>query len=314
MRTTSIFQNFTDQESLVKELLDIDRFRLCPCYERASHQKIQKYDFTPFLKELDHGAERLMILLSKIDNAALKERIQDMLNKILFQKKVYMDKVVYTLRTSDVKPFTKICLMLHGMLDCAENFAKLAPEVDDVLYVVPQAFKTCYPLPGIFPLAWNYQWFSLGSGSFFKPNPATIKEGLEENRPFLLQWIDDLALLVGGYEHVIVCGFSQGAVVALDLLTQSQLLKYVISVAGGMHPDISLVPSRVIKKALLIHCPKDRIVPFYASKDAEKRLLDLGAEVELRQPIKHGHLIFTDTLGQKCMKDFIKGDPISPQT
>jgi len=207
-------------------------------------------------------------------------------------------------------PLKKVCLLLHGMLDSAENFASLSPLVDDVLYVVPQGFKKCYPLPGILPLPWNYQWFSLGLGSFGKPNPHTIKEGLDENRPILLQWLDDLALLAGGYDNVIVCGFSQGAIVALDLVTQSQFLSQAISVAGGVHPEIPVEPVCAEKQALLIHCPKDRIVPYRASQEAEKRLLGLGARVFFRKPARHGHLIFTDPFSQKCMKDFISGHNI----
>ncbi|USO02652.1 MAG: hypothetical protein H6850_01530 [Alphaproteobacteria bacterium] len=294
----------------IADCLEQDKFRIFPTYSRPGFKKIQKTDYSSFFKKADEAYLELVALRERLDNPILKERVQKLIDKILFQKKVYADKVVYTVHRNPERPFKKVCLMLHGMLDSAENFATLAPDVDDVLYVVPQGFKVCYPLPGPLPLAWNYQWFSLGAGSIFRPNPITIKEGLEENRPFLMQWLDDLAMLVGGYENVMVCGFSQGAVVALDLLTQNRALSKVISVAGGMHPHIPLELPQTEKRVLLIHCPKDRIVPFSLSKDSERRLIDLGAKVHFRKPIKHGHLVFTDTFGQVCMRHFIKGEKL----
>jgi len=105
MGTLSNFEHIQDQDML-QELLDKERFRIFPLYGRLGGKKVQKADFSAFFKTLDETYLEVMQLMARVDSALLKNRLQKIIDTILFQKKVYEKKVVYTVQTND-RPFKK---------------------------------------------------------------------------------------------------------------------------------------------------------------------------------------------------------------
>ena len=266
--------------------------KILPEYRREGKSIVQPVDFISFFNVLDKEIRALKRIPLKSNESQLAwyER----------KRNFYDDKIAYTVQYSSGRP-KKICFMLHGMGDDPMEMARRAPKVDDILFIVPRAFR---PFKILWNVSWNYQWFDIGSLSH--PNKELIMKGLSENRPVLIEWIEDILEVHDmTYDDLILCGFSQGAITALDLLNYDKRLRYAIAVAGGINTE-TVLPDQSNKYILLIHHPLDPIVPYEAAQETLVCFKNAGACITLQEPLTKGHLIFFCAKTQEYMREFLQ--------
>ena len=108
------------------------------------------------------------------------------------------------------------------------------------------------------------------------------------------------------YRHIVLAGFSQGAMMALHVgLRQRQQLGGIISFSGA------LIGTHLIRQelasfppVLLIHGTEDMVVPFHESQQAYRALHDAGVPAELLSRPSLGHSI--DEAGLKKATQFLQ--------
>lgn len=86
-------------------------------------------------------------------------------------------------------------------------------------------------------------------------------------------------------DQVAVCGFSQGAMMALGLAAQEGSPRTIVSIAGRIAGLIALRPDTPIQ-VLLTHGDRDMVVPFVCLAEAERAFASAGYRV--RQAPVHG--------------------------
>jgi predicted esterase len=175
--------------------------------------------------------------------------------------------------STDFKP-QKIVFMFHGIADEPIHFLSWTqPTEENILYIVIQAFEP-FKIFGLWKL--NYQWFNIGSIRY--PDESKIRSGLEKIRPLLFKIINDAQSQYEiPWECIFLTGFSLGAIVAYDLLTHSDKIKYAAVVSGVVDPHLKI--SQAGKTILSVYSEHDIIVPATQSKESESRLKELGATV-----------------------------------
>ncbi|MBQ7284847.1 MAG: hypothetical protein IJW72_01155 [Alphaproteobacteria bacterium] len=187
----------------------------------------------------------------------------------------------------------KLIIFLHGYLDdCSSLDAKLLPfreNLHDRALHIPQAPHKCEVGKGM------RQWYSMYR---FDPNyerrdVKTFDDflcyydrmglGLEETYQYLLPYIEQtLSEYNLDYNDLILCGFSQGAMVALyTALINPHKISGLVSFSG-----ILAGHQRVLKYAknnpdtLLIHGKSDKSLRPEALRFTEKQLQSLGCSVQ----------------------------------
>jgi phospholipase/carboxylesterase len=171
-----------------------------------------------------------------------------------------------------------IILFLHGYGANGEDLLGVGRHWQDslphTLFIAPNAPYSHPHIPN------GFMWFD-----FKDINNITsedIKEGLSKTRPIIQ---DYLQKLVSTYEvplaNIIPVGFSQGAMIALDLLACTPEIKAVIDYAGIYYPypGCTSIENARSKRALLVHGTDDTVVSYHHMPEAEKMLTDLGIHV-----------------------------------
>lgn len=180
----------------------------------------------------------------------------------------------------------KIVIMLHGVGSRGDDLQPLADSwsatLPDTLFVSPNA-------PLRFEQGWGYQWFSItGVTSVNRPErvkaarddfDAVIRDILREND------ID------AANDKIILVGFSQGSIMALDALVSGRYpLTAVVAFSGRLASVEPFTPKRQ-SRALLIHGKADQVIPWTESQSAEQKLKALGLDVQLLLEENTSHTI-----------------------
>ncbi|USO02215.1 MAG: dienelactone hydrolase family protein [Alphaproteobacteria bacterium] len=193
------------------------------------------------------------------------------------------------------KKCKKILLMLHGYGSSAANMMGVAEKIicNDIVCVAPDA---PYRREG-----GGYKWFDIGDIS--NPDHNSLRNGVISVRSHIDAIIDNLVKEYHlTYEDVILFGFSQGAMIALDTVMRHEKLKYAIGVSGLFYRTSE--QNGKGKTALLIHGTNDGVVDYHFALEAKKALVDLNAKVQLETCEGLGHSI--DVQGVSAIKDFLK--------
>lgn len=178
-----------------------------------------------------------------------------------------------------------IVFLLHGVGADGHDLIDLAPRwsqaVPDALFISPHAPTPYQGAP------FGRQWFDLSDRS-----PARLEAGVRAVAPVLDAAIARECAAAGIPEtHVMLMGFSQGAMTALfcglrratppaAILAYSGLLLGPESLGaelGGRPP------------VLLVHGEVDEVVPVAGSRAAERQLRDAGVPVEAIYSPRLGH-------------------------
>ena len=212
----------------------------------------------------------------------------------------------------------KLVIFLHGYIDSAESLDhKLLPlyeNLDDFAIHLPQAPDICEIHER------KRQWYSMHR---FDPDDErkTVPDvqkciaiynkmalGLKETYDYLLPYIEQSVSEYGiDYKNVFLCGFSQGAMVALfTSLLMEEKLGGVISFSGILAgADYALKHARNHPDTLLIHGDTDNLVRGNTHRFSKEALTNAGTKVE-SYIIEHNngrHMVTPD--GLKHCVDFI---------
>lgn len=197
-----------------------------------------------------------------------------------------------------------LVIFLHGVGSNGDDLAVLGQHwsslLPDVAFASPDA-----PFP--FEHAMGYQWFSL-TGITTQNRPARVRDARAAFDDTLQQLMAQHGM-ADAWDKVILVGFSQGSIMALDALASGRYpLAGVVAFSGRLSFDEALTPQPHIP-ALLIHGKADDVIPFSESESAEQRLLQAGVTVEARYEAATGHTISSQGAMQaagfiaQCLQD-----------
>lgn len=179
-----------------------------------------------------------------------------------------------------------LVVFLHGVGSNGADLAVLGQHwsalLPDVAFAAPDA-----PFP--FEHAMGYQWFSL-TGITPENRPARVRAARDAFDATLQQLMAQHGM-AGAWQKVILVGFSQGSIMALDALASGRYpLAGVVAFSGRLAFDEALTPPPHAS-ALLIHGKADEVIPFSETVSAEQRLQSAGVAVTAQYEPATGHTI-----------------------
>ncbi|VAW20596.1 Phospholipase/carboxylesterase family protein [hydrothermal vent metagenome] len=187
----------------------------------------------------------------------------------------------------------RLVVLLHGygsdgndMISLAEFWQK---DMENALFVAPNAPEKCTINP------MGYQWFALDTD-----RDMSRLNGSEKARAVLDEFLADLWRQTGlGPADTLVIGFSQGAMMALDVgLRLKETLLGIVAFSGALIDEENL-PSAIKSRppVCLVHGDSDDVVPAKLSEKAAQILDDLGVGVAIFIEPGVGHTISMSGLG-----------------
>jgi len=189
-------------------------------------------------------------------------------------------------------PARQIMVLLHGYGADGQDLLGLGWEwrelFADMLFVAPNAPAPCAQNPA------GFEWFPLNVDRI-----AERIEGVATARPVIVNFLEDLWAQTGlGAAQTILCGFSQGAMMALHVGTSlEQELRGVLAFSGALTPAEGMEAGRFAKPPIaLIHGELDQVVDSELSREANALLLSRGFESRLHISPGTGHGIAPDGL------------------
>jgi len=179
-----------------------------------------------------------------------------------------------------------LVIFLHGVGSNGEDLAALgrhwAPLLPDVIFAAPDA-------PFSFPHGAGFEWFSL-DGVTPENRPARVRAA-RATFDATLEAILARHGLRDQWDKVVLVGFSQGSIMALDALASGRFpLAGVVAFSGRLAFDEPLSPA-VQTPALLIHGHADAVIPWRESESAAQRLKAAGVPLELQLEPRTEHTI-----------------------
>ncbi len=187
----------------------------------------------------------------------------------------------------------KLVVLLHGYGSDGNDLISLArfwqQEMADALFVAPDAPEKCPINPA------GYQWFDLDTS-----REMSRLRGSKKARLALMDFLDQLWRQTGlGPKETLLVGFSQGAMMALDVgLRLKEQLLGIISFSGaliGQENIAAIIRSR--PPVCLVHGRSDDVVPVKLSEAARDALQKNGVRVALLLEPGVGHTISMNGLG-----------------
>ena len=159
------------------------------------------------------------------------------------------------------------------------HWATLLP---DVVFASPDA-------PEPFPVGLGYQWFSLTDVTP-ENRPGRVRAARAAFDATLSRVMAQHGF-ADRWQDVVLVGFSQGSIMALDALASGRYpLAGVVAFSGRLAVDGELTP-QVHLPALLIHGQADEVIPWQESESAAARLRAAAVPVEARFEPATGHTI-----------------------
>ncbi|MFS2223551.1 alpha/beta hydrolase [Pantoea sp. B65] len=168
-----------------------------------------------------------------------------------------------------------IVILLHGVGSSGDDLQGLAQfwlqEIPGVIAVAPNG-------PDDFAMGAGYQWFSI-NGVTEQTRPARI-QAARGAFDATLQAIFDRYQVTPAQDNIILAGFSQGAIMALDMLVTNRLpLAGVVAFSGRLASPLPYQPA-AHAALLLVHGQQDTVIPWSESDKAAQQLSALGVTVE----------------------------------
>jgi phospholipase/carboxylesterase len=182
-------------------------------------------------------------------------------------------------RTEDKLP---LIIMMHGRGADAHDLADVAPLLDGpggYRFVFPNAPRPWEAQPGMtFGFTWFDGWPPRG-------------ESFRQSRRLVLAFLDAVVKRYPTPEgKLIISGFSQGALVALDVgFRTKQQVAAIVAMSGAIYEDeLPDLDSNRDKRVLLVHGTNDEVIPVNAARRTRRVLEDHGIEPEYHEfPMGH---------------------------
>ncbi len=183
-------------------------------------------------------------------------------------------------------------IMIHGRGADMNDLADLAPLLDapdGARFVFPNAPKPFEAYPGM-----SFGW------TWFEGWPPT-QESVRESREVLLEFLEEITAKYPT-TSLIVAGFSQGAMMSLDVGLRHEAAA-VIAMSGGLYEhDLPDLAARKETPVLLSHGSLDDVVPVNYARRARALLEDAGFDVEYHE-YPMGHQVVMEEV--TAVKEFI---------
>jgi phospholipase/carboxylesterase len=169
-------------------------------------------------------------------------------------------------------------VMIHGRGADANDLADLAPMFDTSTgcrFVFPNAPKPFEAYPG---MTFGWTWFDGW--------PPT-RESVAASREILLRFLDELTAR-HPTSSLVIAGFSQGAMMALDVGLRRDVAG-IVALSGGLYElDLPDVRSRNTTPVFIAHGTGDDVVPVNFARRARLVLEDAGFSVDYHEyPMAH---------------------------
>jgi len=192
-----------------------------------------------------------------------------------------MTSLQYVLRTPtgrDDSTELPLVVVLHGRGADANDLADLAPYLGpNYRFVFPNAPKPFEPMPGY---SFGFTWFDGW--------PAE-RNSLIESRTLLLTFLDEMiAKYPTPRGKVILCGFSQGGLMSIDVGFRTSVeLAGIVVMSGAVFED-DLPPFRRDLPVMVVHGTADDVIPLLAAHRTRRVLEDHGVDVDYHEfPMGH---------------------------
>lgn len=190
-----------------------------------------------------------------------------------------------------------LVVVLHGRGADANDLADLAPMVDGpggYRFVFANAPKAFEPYPG---MTFGFTWFD-----GWPPTP----ESIAESRRLLLDFLDQIIERYPPKDgKVILAGFSQGGLMALDVGFRTKTpLAGIVVMSGGLYEDeLPDFEARSDQRVLIVHGTLDDMIPVVAARRARRVLEDHGIQPEYHE-FSMGHHVTQESMA--VVTDFIR--------
>jgi phospholipase/carboxylesterase len=189
----------------------------------------------------------------------------------------------HLVRTPSRRPDTDempMVVMIHGRGADMNDLADLAPMLDTAggcRFVFPNAPKPFEAYPG---MAMGWTWFD-----GWPPKHASVVESRAE----MLRFLDEITEKYPT-SALVVSGFSQGALMALDSgLRTTRNLAAIVALSGGLYEnDLPDLAAHAGLPVFIGHGSADDVVPVTYARRARRLLEDAGMDVEYHEyPMSH---------------------------
>jgi phospholipase/carboxylesterase len=189
----------------------------------------------------------------------------------------------HLVRTPSRRPDTDempMVVMIHGRGADMNDLADLAPMLDTAggcRFVFPNAPKPFEAYPG---MAMGWTWFD-----GWPPKHASVVESRAE----MLRFLDEITEKYPT-SALVVSGFSQGALMALDSgLRTTRKLAAIVALSGGLYEnDLPDLAAHAGLPVFIGHGSADDVVPVTYARRARRLLEDARMDVEYHEyPMSH---------------------------
>jgi predicted esterase len=170
----------------------------------------------------------------------------------------------------------RLAIFLHGLGDHGLSFRKLAAAfIDsepDMRWITPTAAKRAVSVAGGQKMT---AWFDLAELPVTEATPFD-EAGFAASTKLVHSWIEEAIVSGIEPEDIFLCGFSQGAALALHAgIRFPAALGGIASFAGWMPgpPDVAPAQAAAHTRVLVVHGTRDSKVPARLSTAAQSALL-----------------------------------------
>ncbi len=168
----------------------------------------------------------------------------------------------------------QLVIFLHGVGSQGSNFA---PVIEYWRQRMPQVIFAAPDAPFAFAGGQGYQWFSL-DGISEANRPERVKQARESLDNTLNQVLAEHHASFA-QDQVILVGFSQGSIMALDVIASGRLpVAAVVAYSGRLASVVPYTP-RANTPLLLIHGQRDPVIAWQESVRAGELLGEHGVAV-----------------------------------
>lgn len=191
----------------------------------------------------------------------------------------------------------QLVVFLHGYGANGESMIHLGEYWSEAL---PDAeFMAPHGIEAFEHHAKSYRWFK-----WIDFEPSNVRPGLEKSASTLAkmmgQWLQERNLTP---QDLVVVGFSQGMMVALELMFHLPGIRAIIGYSGAFYPPAANALGAPHPNILLVHGDADSGVPYSVFEEAGRQLKQLGLHPQLETRLGLDHRI--DRMGIRLGMDFL---------
>jgi phospholipase/carboxylesterase len=212
--------------------------------------------------------------------------------------------LLYVLNTPTARPDAEempLVIVMHGRGADSNDLADVAPLLDGpsgYRFVFPNAPRPWEAAPG---MTFGFSWFD-----GWPPSASSIAA----SREVLFRFLEEVARRYPTPAgKIVIAGFSQGALMALDVgLRTDQKIAGIVVMSGGIYEENlpSLEPKKDLP-VLIVHGTADEVIPLPAARRARQVLERNGLYPEYEE-FPMGHHVTQDSMAvvgrflQRCLE------------